>query len=262
MTVWHEGENSFHFGARAELLPDDREIAGHWASPHVIANPANAYILGRYAESGRANSNRQLFSLDGLQMGRPSLQHAPLNVNHAQRRVVGAFVASDIVYPTGEEIEAAAVSDTELNPFMESLAVMWKHYFADDYRVVQMAQSEGALYFSMEAVPEKIACAGNGGCGEEYAYEGPKSTKYCAHLNECASDKHLINPHFIGGALIIPPIKPGWANANIKTVNLAANEQKQEAVYAQMANEFDHLEPAQWDSLMRQVLALAEDPTN
>lgn len=262
MTVWIEAESSFHIGARAELVPDDREIAaGHWAASHIVPNPANAYVIGRYAESGRANNNRQLFALEGLQSGKPSLQHAPVNMNHSARRVVGAFVASELIYPTKpaaeeEQNEAAmAVPDEKLNPFMESLAVVWKHYFPDEYRAVAMAQAEGALYYSMEAIPEKIACAGDGGCGGEFAYEGPKSTNYCAHLNEHASDKLLINPHFIGGALIVPPVRPGWSNANIKAIDVKAG--LEESVYSQVAEDFSHLGPAEWENLMREIVAFA-----
>lgn len=259
MAVWVEGANSFHIGARAELIPDDREIAGHWASPHIVPNPANAYVIGRYAESGRANNNRQLFALEGLQMGKPTLQHAPVNMNHSTRRVVGAFVASEIIYPVSnpEEAAEASVPDEQLNPFMESLAVVWKHYFPDEYRAVALAQAEGALYYSMETVPEKIACAGDTGCGAEYAYEGPKSKNYCDHLNEGASDKLLVNPHFIGGALIIPPVRPGWSNANIKDIDASRNAAAAESLYAQITEEFGHLAPQQWENLMTEILAFA-----
>jgi hypothetical protein len=264
MTVWIESENSFHIGARAELIPDDREVAaGHWAAPHIIPNPANAYVIGRYAESGRANNNRQLFALEGLQSGRQTLQHAPVNMNHSQRRVVGAFVASELVYPTRPEEEeqkeaAMAVPDEKLNPFMESLAVVWKHYFPDEYRAVAMAQAEGALYYSMETIPEKIGCAGDGGCGAQFSYEGPKSQNYCTHLNETSSDKLLINPHFIGGALIVPPVRPGWSNANIKAIDVKADADQMESVYAQISEDFAHLGPVQWEHLMSEVLAFAD----
>jgi hypothetical protein len=276
MTIWFETERSFHIGARAELLPDDREIAGHWASPHIVPNPANAYVIGRYAESGRANNNRQLFALEGLQMGKPSLQHAPVNINHSQRRVVGAFVASEIVYPLqsqGEcmhedhdasdcdekhpEAAADVVPDEKLNPFMESLAVVWKHYFPDEYRAVAMAQAEGALFYSMETIPERIGCAGEKGCGAEFAYEGPRSKNYCDHLNAGVAEKLLIKPHFIGGALIIPPVRPGWSNANIKAVDLERQGQMADSLYAQIADEFSHLEPQQWEHLMREVVILS-----
>lgn len=249
--VWFEAESSFHIGARAELLPEDREIAsGHWASKHVLTNPAHSFILGRYAESGRANNNKQMFSLDGLQMGKPSLQHAPMNMNHSNRRVVGAFIASEIMYPVKNDKAAA---DIALNPYMESLAVFWKHYFQDEYRAVAAAQAEGSLFYSMEAVPTAVRCTGDAGCEEEFAYEGPQSQNYCDHLNERASDKLLVNPHFVGGALIVPPAKPGWSYANITDV--AADEQ--ERVFNQVADEFSHLDPAQWETLMHQIVSLS-----
>lgn len=248
--VWYEAESSFHIGARAELLPEDREIAGHWASKHVLTNPAHSFILGRYAESGRANNNKQMFSLDGLQMGKPSLQHAPMNMNHSNRRVVGAFIASEIMYPVSKD---QAATDIALNPYMESLAVFWKHYFQDEYRAVAAAQAEGSLFYSMEAVPTAVRCTGDSGCEEEFAYEGPQSQNYCDHLNERSSDKLLVNPHFVGGALIVPPAKPGWSYANITDV--AAEEQ--ERVFNQVADEFSHLDPAHWETLMHQIVSLS-----
>lgn len=251
--VWFEAESSFHIGARAELLPEDREIAGHWASKHITPNPAHSYVLGRYAESGRANNNKQMFSLDGLQLGKTSLAHAPMNMNHSNRRVVGAFVASEIMYPVKTKEDLDVAQTPELNPFMESLAVLWKHYFPDEYRAVAAAQAEGALFYSMEAVPNSVKCVGENGCGLEFAYEGPQSKSYCEHLNERSSDKLLVDPHFVGGALIVPPAKPGWSYANITDV--AAEDQ--ERLHKQISAEFDHLDSTEWETLMHQIVSLS-----
>lgn len=350
MTVWIEGNRGFFLGAAAQLVEDDREVAS-WASPYIVKNPAYKWVLGRFVEADRANINRQLFSLDGLQMGRPSIAHAPMNMNHVARRVVGAFVGSDLIYPTTAEPEASqiesddgqanvdadppegiaeaardfntdqrdkmakkghalpdgsfpianeqdlhnaiqafgrakdkaaakahiikrakalgltkllpdgwtapqkAATQPELNPYIEALGVFWKYYFPDEYELIENAYAQGALFYSMECVPGQIQCAGAGGCGGQYEYAGRQSDSYCAHLNDGASDKLLIDPHFTGGALLVPPVKPGWANADVHSL-VAKYSDLADRVYAGVAEELPGLSASKWEAMMEELLVL------
>jgi hypothetical protein len=257
MTVWVEGEHSFFLGAKASLIEDNHEVAANWASDFVVPNPAYSWILGRFVESDKANNNRQLFSLKGLQMAKPSIQHAPMNMNHSNRRVVGAFVASELLYPTVPDGEEAAES-ASLNPYIESLAVVWKHYFPDEYVEIARAHHEGALYYSMECVPSHVQCTGEGGCEETFEYAGRISPTYCEHLNKTTSDKYLINPWFTAGACIVPPVRPGWANADVHSL-VSRQVELAERIHDGIADEMPHLSAAEWEGLMTEFMALVAE---
>ena len=332
MTVCIEGDRGFYLGAAAQLVDNDRELASSWAAPHIVPNSAHKWVLGRFVEAERANNNRQLFGLDGLQMGRPSITHAPMNMNHASRRIVGAFVATDLIYPTGvgdpgEDDEEAKTFSTDqrdklakkgqalpdgsfpienesdlrnaiqavgrakdpaaarrhiikraralglsdllpegwtgeksaatAHPYIEALGVFWRYYFPEEYALVEDAHARGALFYSMECVPNQIQCAGDGGCGEVFDYFGRQDASYCDHLNDNAADKLLIEPHFTGGALIIPPVQPGWANADVHSL-VAQHSLFAERVHQGISEERPHLSPVDWEALMNQVMAITK----
>ena len=101
---------------------------------------------------------------------------------------------------------------------------------------------------------------GENGCGNEFAYKGPRHTSYCPHLNEYSSIKQLNKPHFLAGALIIPPVLPGWKNAKVKELAELVKEQaaEAEAAYEGIASEFSHLDPKEWETLMLMVLQAAK----
>lgn len=300
MTTWLEGRNSIFLGAQAFVIEDDRETASSWSSKYVVHNPAYKWVLGRFVEADRANDNKQLFSLKGLQMQRPTIAHAPMNMNHSSRRVVGAFVATDLVYPVStttaaysldcaecaEAVEVpqdydpneppptcskcgqildkarmvdslqAGASDAGLNAYVEALGVFWRHYFPEEFALVEAAHAEGKLYYSMECIPSQIQCAGANGCGETFQYAGRVSETYCAHLKDGVSDKHLINPHFTAGAILVPPVRPGWSNADIHSL-VAKHAELAENIYDGVVADMNHLAPKEWEILMAQLLALA-----
>ncbi len=207
-----EGARSFFLVTPARLVRDDIEIA--WAEAHVKQNPNLAYVLGRYVGGGAIpNLNKQAFRTEDLRASHATLQYCPVNVNHNPARIVGAFVASELVYPTQT---AAATDDKVLDePYVEALAAIWKNYCAAEYQRIKAASDAGIVAYSMESVPTHLQCDGEFGCGKEFAYDGRRSLTYCAHLNDGSASKLLINPRFIGGALILPPAMPGWQDANV-----------------------------------------------
>lgn len=253
MTVLYESKSAFWFGAQAVLLDSTMERA--WAEKYVQENAAYKWVLGKFVEADNANSNKQYFSMDGLRMGQPTISHAPMNINHAPRRIVGAYVASEFQYP----VEGAAEGQIH-NPYIEALAVFWRHYFPEEFAVVQMANDTGNLFFSMECIPQEIKCDGESGCGQQFAYEGRYSHSYCDHLNEPGSGviKNLVKPHFTGGALIVPPERPGWKNASVDQFSqlLKDNAKEAEMAYEGIEEEFPGLDPAQWELMMFELLKL------
>lgn len=252
-TFIYEGKNRFYFGAQARLVENDRETASDWATPHIINNPAHAYVIGRFVEAEKANQNKQYFTLSGLQVARPTITNAPLNVNHSWRNIVGSFLATEMIYPTGE----AAATDMPSNPFIESLGVVWRYYFPDEYRMIQAAHASGGLFFSMEAIPESISTIGGSDDSAVYAYDGRVSPNYPEEINSRSVDAIVLNnPHFVGGALIIPPVKPGWSNADVTAVSHYMEESLKEAemAYESISEAAPDLEASQWEHIMEELL--------
>lgn len=260
MSVWLETDRAFYLGGAATLVEEIQtqgmpqwEMA--WAEKHVVQNPAYSWVLGNFVEADKANSNRQYFALDGLRMAQPTIVHAPMNMNHSTRRVVGTYVATELVYPTD-----TAAADP-LNPYIEALGVFWKHYFPEEFQLVEAAAKEGMLYFSMECLPRQVKCFGDTGCQATFDYDGPASPSYCAHLNERSSDKYLIEPHFTAGAILVPPIKPGWKNATVEQLSqlVEDNAREMEMAYNGIANSAPELSSVEWESMMFQLMEFARN---
>lgn len=251
-TFVYQGKNRIYLGARAVLIENDREIASEWAANHIQLNPAYSWILGKFVEAERANNNQQYFSLDGLRMGQPSIAHSPMNMNHSARNIVGAFVATEMIFPA---TEGAAEG---MNPYIESLGVFWRYYFPQEYKMVKMAQEEGSLFYSMECIPRALQTVGGADDSVEYPYEGIQSKNYPDEINERQVAINLVDPHFVGGALIIPPNKPGWSNAEAKSVARYMESQWEmaEKIYEGVQDESPHLSPREWEALMSELLRM------
>ena len=252
MSVVVRGKNSYFIGARAHLL-GERETASEWASKHVVHNPALKWILGNFVEADNANFNKHFWTFDDLRLSQPTIQHAPMNVLHRPRDIVGAYVATEMMFPQHEEA-------AQQHPFIEALGVMWAYYFPEVLKAIEMAHAEGSLFFSMECVAESITCEGEEGCNETFAYAGTTSPTYCDHLNRHVSIKHMNKPHFLAGALVLPPQKPGWGKAHVKELSMLVAEHAEEAerAYDSIAEEFPHLTPKQWEAKMLQVMGAAK----
>ena len=89
-----------------------------------------------------------------------------------------------------------------------------------------------------------------------YQYAGRNHESYCAHLNETTSDKLLIQPHFTGGAILVPPTRPGWSHADVHSL-VAAHADMAERIYENVKDEMPHLLPSDWEGLMRDLLVRA-----
>jgi hypothetical protein len=233
MTVLTEKGNSFYLTSLASLVETDRDTATTWASKHIVSNEAIKWIVGKYVEADNANSNGQYWTLKDLQMKRPTLTHSPMNMGHKQTSIVGTFVASDLIYPTED---AAAVQE---NPYIEALGAFWRYYFPNELKTVEAAFESGSLFLSMECVGDTVTCGGDQGCGDTFPYRGPMDDSYCSHIKEHASYRQLNDPHFLGGALVVPPFKPGWKNADVKDISNLA----QEKLYGELAVESPNADP-------------------
>lgn len=279
MSVIVDGPRGVYLGCQAMLLEDDRELA--WAEQHVIRNPAIKYVLGKFVEADNANDNGHLFRGSELRDAQSAISYSPLNMLHRAHHVVGAFVATEMVYPVQDKVgrpNAVAASfaagqasafdvrshntagltaagDDLLHPYVEALAAFWRYYFPDEYRAVEEAHAQGALYYSMECVPEQFECV-EAGCGKTFDYVGRTSPDYCDHLNAAGATKVCRTPHFTGGALIIPPVRPGWKRADISELSslIEKNVAEAEAIYNGISKDLPHLTPREWEAMMAQVM--------
>jgi len=235
---------------------DDREIA--WAQPHVVRQPDIRHILGNFVQAEKANSNGHIVETADLRDAMKTIPAKPLNVNHQANRRVGTYLAAEMVYPLGEGAAA------EEPPIVEALAAFWHYYEPELWPTVQMAHRTGQLFFSMETVPTAITCRGKGnygGCGETFEYAGRQSATYCDHLNETCSRKVLHKPQYTAGALIIPPVRPGWKEASVKEVSafVEARAEEAEALYREVATEVPHADPVSWERIVTYLLTADAD---
>jgi len=252
MSFLLEGKSSFWLTTNAHLVEDTRDTA--WAEKHIEYNPAFKWIVARYAEADNPNSNKQFWTLNDLQLGQPSIISSPLNLLHQPRRIVGNFTAAEMIYPMD------TANDTIHNPYIETLAVFWKYYFPQELNVIERAHAEGGLTISMECLGESVICEGPEGCGNEFAYAGPKSPSYCDHINHDVSIKHINKPWFVGGGLLVPPVNPGWKQASVTDISELTKEYSSECelAYEGIKELVPNGNSSQWESMMQMVVDLAK----
>ena len=242
-----ETNGRFYLGGRAALVSDlDREVA--WAEHVVRQDPDIKWILGNYVQADVANDNGHIFPLADLEQLHHTVVGKPLNMLHHENYIVGAYAGTELVHPSGEN--AAAGIDT---PFVEAVAGMWHRLFPDEYQLVKKAHADGTLFFSMECLPKTVTCPG---CSMVAAYAGPTSDTYCDHMNAPRGPKVLNQPVFGAGAIIIPPVRPGWSRADITQLDKLMRDASSPQVYAAMQQIAPELEPAQWEHMMAWVMGL------
>lgn len=183
----------------------------------------------------------------------------------------------------------------QTRPYMQALAGMWHNLFPDEFALTARAHAEGKLFYSMECQPATVTCPVShaGGCagacgvgGEALSledaharladalaasakadrtkvfspvFDGLVSETYCEAMNGRTHPKRLDKPQFKAGALIIPPVRPGWSNAEIKAIAKLVhdNEHEAEAIYAAVAGQSPHLDAKLWEQVMLMVMEQA-----
>lgn len=247
-----ETSRSHVFLDGAILLPDDREIAGHWAESYINDNPAYRWVVGKYVEADNPNSNNQMWTLDELQKAKKSITDAPMNILHRPQHIVGAYTGAEMNYPISE---AADASDPTTHPYIGAVAAFWKYYYPTELAVVEMAFNEGSLFYSMECISDTITFRSTSGEEATFPYAGPSSSSY-GDWNDRSNVRQLNGAHFLAGALIFPPAKPGWKGANIKELAniIDKNDVAAEAAYEMFRSGSPHLSSVAWEELMLSVM--------
>lgn len=209
-----ERNNKVYLNAVARIIsdPEDlpRELA--FALKGKRLNPAFVWVSGRYVQGEQMNTNGQFWTTDDLKAGEYSIQYTPLNVLHEWQYPIGTFVETKLVHR-----EAAA--EGELLPEIQALSLIWASNFPQVADAARDAHDKGKLWYSMECTGEAKQCLT---CNNTYEWA---AARFCAHLEGSkTAPRRFINPVFHGGALIFPPVEPGWADADIEEVAKAARE--------------------------------------
>lgn len=213
------------------------------------ANPLYLNISGRFVGAEKANRNGALWTTGDLEMGLPTVTHGPLNWLHEERHIVGVLAKSELITP---KVEKAAVSE----PYISVDSAVWKWIYPQESAVIEMASEQSSLWYSMECISEKIHCTDEE-CGGVYGYfEVMRAAdEVCDHVKLKQVARRFENPTFLGGAVIVPPVRPGWADANASVMKQAASFA--EKAWDQAGVEGTGLEAATWDRLMAQVIRFA-----
>lgn len=241
MTIVTEGQNSIFLTVPAMVLDTSRDMAS-WASKHIIENANYKWILARYVEADKANSNGQYWTYEDLRLSQPSIQYSPMNVDHHPHEIVGSWVNSEMMIPTDE--------DSVTNPYIETLGTFWQYYFPELMADVQKAYDSGQLFVSMECVAETVTCGGETGCGQEFAYAGPNSPTYCEHILDRSAYRQLNKPDFKAGALIMPGNRPGWTQADVKDISRLTSDSEKERIMRDIATANPSGSEQEWEQLM------------
>lgn len=263
--------------SKAGDIPEQMREAWEKASH---ANPYFQWLQGRFVEAEKANHNGAFWSTEDLQFGEMSVKAGPLNWLHEGRKVVGTIADNALIMP---KVEPTTTSTAHLitstitqpfvgaswtnggnlqtaaapRPYMAAVSAVWKWLYPDEAKVIDKASDDHDLYYSMECVSQQMQCvesADSNGCGQAFDYfkamTDPGST--CQHIAERSATRRMVNPSFLGGAVIVPPTRPGWGEANAEVMRQAAH-------LAEMAgqNAPADANTSQWELLMGAVLAYA-----
>ena len=231
----------------------------------ALAAPDRAHVVARYVHGGLpSNSNGHIFRTEELPRIHRYVVGTALDMFHDPLRVIGAHVGSRVVQPLAEKIMrahedlAAARSprpaDYADNPYMEILAQVWSYRHPREAKDIATAFEEGTAFVSHSCLPAEVECPT---CGKKSPWAGYSSPTYCDHM-QGLNDKLFNDPLFLGGAIIIPPVTPGWIDARIRQVRatLAAPPEQTASVAADLAAlAGGNLTPTQLEVLAGELVA-------
>lgn len=222
----------------ARIVKKDDEVADiaattlqGWKIEEV--NPFIQWIAGDFVEADNANSNTQFWTAGDLELAEYTIRNSPLNMVHKFRQPIGFFAATKTV-----KLEKDAAAESQGSMKIQALSGLWTHVFPFEAAQAEAANEEGLLFYSMECRGTHLRCEsdeskGLSGCGQEFEYM--QVDTHCEHLLERSSVRHIVNPTFRGGALIVPPVRPGWKNA--KAELLTDSVMAEAAAYAELNEE-------------------------
>lgn len=205
------------------VVTTSASVAPSWNTA-LTPNQHMLWIQGRLVGGEEPNRNNAYWSSGDLEMGVPTVSHGPLNWLHEERHIIGTIADSKFI-PRRDSSELAA--DTT-SPHVVMAAGVWRWIYPEEASIIEMASTAGQLSSSMECISQQVACVGPTGCGQEYGYMDYLAGKTCAHLMERSAVRRFVQPTFLGAAVIVPPSRPGWADADMRVI-ASAQEQASDA---------------------------------
>ncbi len=215
------------------------------------------WMHGRFVGAEAPNRNGAMWSSGDLELAKGSVVHGPLNWLHEARHVIGAIAKADYIDPgkTGS-MQVADVGGVlpPVEPHITATAAVWKWIYPDEAYVIQQASDAGHLWYSMECISKEVSCAGPDGCGNTTSYAQYMAGAACEHVRQRASVRRFVSPVFLGGAVIVPPSRPGWAEADARVMNQATV--LAEAAFEQAGR--PDVPTSEWEQLMAQLVRFAD----
>lgn len=228
------------------------------------ANPYIQWIAGDFVEADNANSNTQFWTAGDLELSEYSIKYAPLNMVHKFRQPIGFYAATKTV-KLEKDSAAKLVKPEEAKGSLkiQALSGLWTHIFPFEAVQVQAADEAGLLFYSMECRGTHLTCGTDEsknlqGCGQTFEYM--QVDTHCEHLLERSSVRHIVAPTFRGGAIIVPPVRPGWKHANASVLEEAVMEEaaafaeQNEKAYNQLTADGVELSASGWEQLMALIV--------
>jgi hypothetical protein len=169
---------------------------------------------------------------------------------HDGKHVIGTLAEAAFTQPTKEQADAGFTQ-----PHIAVVGPIWRWIYPDEAEVVQMASEANKFWYSMECISKSVQCVGEGSCGAEAAYldyiQGKGGT--CDHMRERSATRRFADPTFLGAAVIVPPVRPGWADANAGVMTKAAEIAEKSFDQAGRPD----VSASEWEQLMAQVVRFA-----
>jgi 2'-5' RNA ligase len=210
------------------------------------------WMHGRFVGAETPNRNGALWSAGDLEMAKGTVVNGPLNWLHDARHVIGTLAKADYIDPTKTTQSAAAGGPKE--PHITATAAIWRWIYPDEAYVIQQASDQQMLWYSMECISKEVSCVGEGGCGNTTSYSAYMAGAACEHVRQRASVRRFVSPVFLGGAVIVPPTRPGWAEADARVMSSANS--LAEAAFEQAGR--PDISTSDWEQLMSQLVRFAD----
>lgn len=218
-----------------------------------IADSHMMWIQGRFVGADAPNRNGAMWSSGDLAMSAGSVVNGPLNWLHEARHIIGSMSNAEFV-TTVPESASQATAET-LQPHIAATAGIWKWIYPDEAFVVNQASDLGQLWYSMECISKEVSCAGDNGCGNTTTYAEYLAGSACEHVTQRASTRQFVHPVFLGGAVIVPPTRPGWAEADASVMKEASS--LAEAAFEQAGQ--PDVTASNWEQMMAQLVRFAQE---
>lgn len=212
------------------------------------------WMHGRFVGAEAPNRNGAFWSAGDLEMAKGSVVNGPLNWLHDAKHVIGTLAKADYINPAAKGASGQGVQRSAELPHITATAAIWKWIYPDESYVVAQASDQQSLWFSMECISKEVSCVGPNGCGNTTTYAQYMAGSACEHVMQRASIRRFVNPVFLGGAVIVPPTRPGWAEADarvMKSANALA-----EAAFEQAGR--PDVSASNWEQLMGQLVRFAD----